>query len=96
LAKYFRIYCNKTHKKWPELVPLIERWLNSSVCETTGYAPIELLNGEERPDLFKQILNIEPKQQPVEVELPTKLLKACAKMKLKAEKRNKRTNGSPG
>jgi hypothetical protein len=39
-----------------------------------------LLNVEERPDLFKQVGD----------ELPTKLLEANAKMKLKAEKRNKR------
>jgi hypothetical protein len=50
----------------------------------------ELQNGEERPDLFKQILKIEPDQQKVEDKLPTKLLKACATMKLKAEKRDKR------
>jgi hypothetical protein len=35
-------------------------------------------------------LNIDPEQQPAEDELPTKLLKACAKMKPKAENRNKR------
>jgi hypothetical protein len=69
----------------------LERRLNSSVCETTGYAPIESLNVEERPDLFKQIMKIEPDQR-VEDELPTKLLKAYAKMKLKAEKRNKENN----
>jgi transposase InsO family protein len=32
LGKYFKIYCHKTHKKWPELVPYIENWLNSSVA----------------------------------------------------------------
>jgi hypothetical protein len=47
LEKYFRIYCRKTHKKWAELVPYIENWLNSSVCGVTGYAPVELLNGGE-------------------------------------------------
>jgi hypothetical protein len=47
LGKYFRIYCNKIHKKWPELVPHNEKWINSTVCGTTGYTPIELLNGEE-------------------------------------------------
>jgi hypothetical protein len=30
LGKYFKIYCNQTHKKWPELQPYIENWLNSS------------------------------------------------------------------
>jgi hypothetical protein len=83
-------FLQQAHKKWQELVPQIERWLNCTVCETIGYAPIELLNGEERPDLFKQILRIEPDQQQVENVLPTKLLKSYANMKLNAEKRNKR------
>jgi hypothetical protein len=39
---------------------------------------------------LKQILKIEPDQLEVEDELPPKLLKAYAKMKLKAEKRYKR------
>jgi hypothetical protein len=28
LGKYFRIYCNETHKKWPEPVMHIQDWLN--------------------------------------------------------------------
>jgi transposase InsO family protein len=48
LGKYFRIYCNLTHKKWPELVPHIIKWLNSSVSATTGYSPIELMQGEPK------------------------------------------------
>jgi hypothetical protein len=59
------------------------------VCGTTWYAPIELLYGKERPDLFIRILKTEPNQQPIEDDLPTKLLKAYAKMKLKAEKINR-------
>jgi hypothetical protein len=90
LGKYFRMYCNETHKKWLELVPHIEKWLNSSVCTTIGYAPIELLNGETRPDLFKKLLNFEPDSERTEDSLPNKLLKAYAKMKLKAEKRNRK------
>jgi transposase InsO family protein len=41
LGKYFRIYCNLIHKKWPELVSHIIQWLNSFVSTTTGYSPIE-------------------------------------------------------
>lgn len=93
LGKYVQINCNETHKKWPELVPHTERWINSTVCGTTGYAPIELLNGEERPNVFKQILKVGHDQQPIEDELAVKILKAYAKMKLKAEERNKRRLG---
>jgi transposase InsO family protein len=49
LEKYFRIYCNTTHKKWQELVPYIEECLNSSVSETTEYAPTEFLGGKPDP-----------------------------------------------
>jgi hypothetical protein len=35
-------------------VKQIENWLNSSVSTITGYAPIELFNGESRPDLFEK------------------------------------------
>jgi hypothetical protein len=49
LETYFRIYCAETHKKWPELIPHIQNWLNSSVIETSGYAPVELLGGRPKP-----------------------------------------------
>jgi hypothetical protein len=84
LGKYFKIYCHKTHKKWPELVPYIENWLNSSVNESTGYAPMELLSGDPR------LLKKEADQLPKEEVLADKLLKTYARMKLKAEKRNKK------
>jgi transposase InsO family protein len=29
LGRYFKIYCRKTNKKWPELVPYMQNWLNS-------------------------------------------------------------------
>jgi transposase InsO family protein len=56
LGKYFRIYCEETHRKWPELVPNIQDWLNSSVIATTGYAPVELFNGQPRTNIFAEIL----------------------------------------
>jgi hypothetical protein len=94
LGKYFRIYCHETQKKWPELAPHIEGWLNSSVSAATGYAPIELLSGKPRPDLFQKILKKEPDQQPTEMSLTDKLLKAYAQMKLKAERRRRQQKPS--
>ncbi|PNF40755.1 hypothetical protein B7P43_G18308, partial [Cryptotermes secundus] len=88
LGKYFKIYCNETRKKWPELVPYIENWLNSSISQSTGYAPIELLNGEDRPDIFRKLLKEEADQSPDEEPLSEKLIKAYARMKVKAERRN--------
>jgi transposase InsO family protein len=95
LGRYFRIYCHETQKKWPELVPHIETWLNSSVSGTTGYAPIELLNGEPRPHMFDKILKKETDQCPTEETLAEKLIKAYARSKLKAEnRRRKRQTGT--
>jgi hypothetical protein len=56
VSEFFRIYCNIHHKQWPELVGQIEQWLNTNVSEATGYAPIELMFGEEQPDVFKRLL----------------------------------------
>jgi hypothetical protein len=87
LGKYFRIYCQHTQKKWPELLPYIEDWLNTSVSTATGFAPIELLNGEPTPDLFSKLLKKEQDQKPIPVALEDKLLRAYAKMKIRARKR---------
>jgi hypothetical protein len=94
LGKYFRIYCHETHKKWPELVPHIENWLNSSVSQSTGYSPVELLYGNAKPDIFRRILKKHDDQLPTEEALTDKILKAYARMKLRADKRNaKRKTG---
>jgi hypothetical protein len=90
LGKYFKIYCNKTHKKWPELVPYIEKWLNTSVSQSTGYTPVELLFGEPQPNMFQKVLNNNVNQSQGEEPLADKLIRAYARMKIKAEKRNRK------
>jgi hypothetical protein len=45
-------------------------------CRLLATAPIELLSGKPRPDLFQKILKKEPDQQPTEISLTDKLLKA--------------------
>jgi hypothetical protein len=72
------------------LVLYIENWLNSSVCEVTGYSPVELLNDGERLDLFRKVLKKETDQLQAQEDLSVKILKVYAKMKVKAEKRNKK------
>jgi hypothetical protein len=98
LVKYFRIYCEKIHKKCPELVPHIQSWLNSSVSDSTGYTPVELFGGEPKPYIFMELLKRQPDQLPTEETVIEKVLKVYARSKLKAEKRNLkrkivRTNG---
>jgi hypothetical protein len=90
LGKYFHIYCHTTHKKWPELVPYVQDWLNSLVVETTGYAPVELFNGEPKLDIFRNVLKKRTDQLPIEDTLANKVLKAYVRSKLKAKKRNEK------
>jgi hypothetical protein len=60
------------------------------VSELTGYAPVELLSGDPRSDIFGKLLKKEADQCPKEEALADKLLKAYARMKVKAEKRNRK------
>jgi transposase InsO family protein len=88
LNAFFRIYCNINHRKWPELLPYIEQWINQSVSQSTGYTPIELMEGKPKPDIFEDLLTKEMEQFPEEETGHQKALKAFIKMKQKAEKRN--------
>jgi len=56
LSKFCGIYCNENHRKWAELLPHIENWMNKSVCSSTGYTPSELMYGTERPNVFRKMV----------------------------------------
>jgi hypothetical protein len=95
LSKFCRIYCSENHRKWAEMLPHIENWMNNSVCSSTGYTPSELIYGTERPNVFRKIVPKEswPDQEKEEIEV--KIRKAYVKMKKRAlarEKRYKRGN----
>jgi hypothetical protein len=66
LGKFFKIYCSENHRKWPELLPHTERWVNQSVSESTGYAAIELMEGTPKPDLLRNVLTKDLDQLPQE------------------------------
>jgi hypothetical protein len=80
LGKYFHIYYHTTHKKWPELVPYIQDWLNSSVVETMGYTHVESLNKEPRPNIFRNLLKKKPDQLPIEDTLANKVTQGLCKV----------------
>jgi hypothetical protein len=90
LGKFFKIYCNNARKKWPELIPHMEIWLNSTVSSATGYAPIELMFDDPKPAIVREILKNTPDKLPEEVSFEDKLLRAHAKLKLKAHERKRR------
>ena len=90
LSKFRRIYCHDNHKKWAELLPHIEKWINNTVASGTGYTPTELMYGVKRPNVFDKVM---PKVQVLEHEeedIVAKLEAAYAKMKQKAAARERR------
>ena len=56
LSKFCRIYCSENHRKWAELLPHVENWMNKSVCSSTGYTPSDLMYGTERPNVFRKMV----------------------------------------
>jgi len=90
LSKFCRIYCNENHKKWAELLPYIESWINNTVTSATGYTPSELMYGSERCNVLSKLT---PSLQTLDQEgegIKEKLEKAYHKMRKRAETREKR------
>ena len=89
LSKFFRIYCHENHKKWAELLPYIEGWLNKIVASSTGYSPLELIFGCSKPGALDNMLP-KAKQNALDVgELDTILEQAFSRMKKKAAERER-------
>lgn len=93
IGKFCRIYCSETNKKWPELLPYIERWLNETSSDSTGYSPVELMSDADKADLFERILKREPECKPPVQGLQEKIIQAYMRMKERAAKRNKKKKG---
>ena len=93
IGKYCKIYCHTTQKKWPELIPKIEPWLNTTISGSTGFTPVELMFNDIHPDIFSKILNTKKEQQPNNEELQDKITLAYLTMKKKAAKRKKKETG---
>ena len=90
LSKFFRIYCHDNHKKWAELLPHIEGWLNKTVASSTCYSPSELMFGGRKPSMFGNMLPL-PKQDTSDIEdLDIKLERVFSRIKRKAADRERR------
>jgi hypothetical protein len=85
-GKYCKIYCHTTQKKWPELIPRIESWLNTTISGSTGFTPVELMFNDIRRDVFSKILNKTKEQQPNNEEVKDTITLAYLKLKKKAAK----------
>jgi hypothetical protein len=90
ISKFFRIYCSKNHRKWAELIPQIESWLNNTVASATGFTPAELMFGGTGPNIFEDFLPEAPEGEPVLEDLQTKIAKAYEKMRRKIDVRKTR------
>ncbi|GFG33330.1 hypothetical protein Cfor_09980, partial [Coptotermes formosanus] len=40
ISKFCKIYCHQTHKKWADVVPYTENWLNTTISGSTGYTAV--------------------------------------------------------
>jgi hypothetical protein len=87
ISKFCRIYCHLNHRKWAELIPYIENWLNNTVASTTLYTPGELLFGTERNYLFQKYLPKLPKGEMKHEEIQEKISKAYERMRQRAHDR---------
>jgi hypothetical protein len=90
LSKFCRIYCHDNHKKWAELLPHIDEWINNTVASGTGYTPTELMYGVKSPNVFDKVM---PKVQALvqeEEDIAAKWDAAYAKMRQKAAARERR------
>jgi hypothetical protein len=90
LGKFFKIYCSQSQKRWVELVPHIETWLNSTVSSSTGFAPIELMFGAPRPNPFDKLIPTSPDGPRPRDSLEEMIKKAYAKIRNRAADRERR------
>jgi hypothetical protein len=49
IGKACTIYCDKNHKKWPELILYIEARLNQTTSDDAGFTPHEMMYSEVAP-----------------------------------------------
>jgi hypothetical protein len=89
ISKFFQIYCSENHRKWVELIPHIQSWLNNTIPSATGLTPAELIYRGNGPNIFKEFLPEEPSEEPESRDVQAKTAKAYEKMMRKLNTQNK-------
>jgi len=87
---FVKLYCSQNHRKRAELLPKIEEWLNTTVADSTGFIPVELLFQAKKSDLFEKILMKSPENRPEPETIGDKVMKAFARMRKKTKDRTER------
>jgi hypothetical protein len=59
LSRLFRVYCNRQHVSWPELIPWINKWINLITHESTHLTPQELHFGRKPTFEFPDGVNLQ-------------------------------------
>ncbi|PNF15702.1 hypothetical protein B7P43_G12473 [Cryptotermes secundus] len=90
IGKACRIYCERNHRKWPELIPHIEAWLNKTNSDAAGFTPDEMMYGGEAPRLFADVLPAFPEGEAEPLTLEQNEIRAFARLNKRAEERIKR------
>ena len=68
----------------------IGEWLNTTVADSTGFTPVELLFEAKKPDLFEKILTKSPENLPEPETVGDNFMKAYSRMRKKARTPRKR------
>jgi hypothetical protein len=84
ISKFCKTDCSQNHRKWAEVLPKIDEWLNTTVADSTGFTPVELLFEAKKPDLIEKILTKSPENLPEPETVGDKVMKAYARMRKKA------------
>jgi hypothetical protein len=90
VAQFCKIYCHENQQKWTELIPHIQKWINTTVATCTGYTAIELMMKEDRPHLFQNLTPDPLFDAPADEDVNEKIAKAYEKMKQRANNRKKK------
>ncbi|GFG31398.1 hypothetical protein Cfor_00747 [Coptotermes formosanus] len=85
-----KIYCHENHRKWTELIPHIEKCINTTVATCTGYTAIELMMKGERPNLFQNLTPDLLFDAPADEGVNEKIANEYEKMKQRANNRKKK------
>ena len=72
---FFRIHCSENHRKWAELIPHIESWLNNTVGGATGFTPAELKFRGKGSNIFEDFLPEVPEGGSVSEDVQKKSLR---------------------
>ncbi|KAF4522075.1 hypothetical protein B566_EDAN004058 [Ephemera danica] len=60
VGRIVRTYCHKKHTNWFSYLPLVARWINITINESTGFSPFELHHGRKPESEISQLIQLPP------------------------------------